>query len=298
MTDSSQRFGAYDPFEDTGDWPFRDAPARPREEPAPAPEQVSEPAFEEPVLESTDPEPVLVVAEEPVAVLDVEDDEGAAEEDFDVEEDEEEEDAEDEEEDDFDEGEEDEEEGEDGGYGDDDEYDDELSEPAAEHAPGGFVIPGDVDVLTGAPHGFRRSVAVVVSRFNGELTTKLLDNALAALREAHVAEDAITVVPVPGAFELPITALALAKTRRYACVVALGCIIRGETPHFDIVAAEAASGLQLAGIETGVPVSFGVLTCDTREQAEARVERGAEAARVALEMADLFSHVRTRAAQQ
>ena len=103
---------------------------------------------------------------------------------------------------------------------------------------------------------------------------------------------------MPGAFELPLAALALAKTRRYACVVALGCVIRGETPHFDVIAGEAASGLQLAAIETGIPVSFGVLTCDTREQAEARVERGADAARAALEMADLFSHVRTRAAQQ
>ncbi len=112
-----------------------------------------------------------------------------------------------------------------------------------------------------------------------------------------MADDAVTVVPVPGAFELPVAALALAKTRRYACVVALGCIIRGETPHFDIIASEAASGLQLAAIETGVPVSFGVLACETLEQAEARVDRGAEAARVALEMADLFSHVRTRAAQ-
>ena len=88
--------------------------------------------------------------------------------------------------------------------------------------------------------------------------------------------------------------MALAKTRRYSCVVALGCVIRGETPHFDFVASEAASGLQLAGIETGVPVSFGLLTCDTAEQAEARVERGAEAARTALEMADAFAQLRTR----
>src|SRR5436190_1440920 len=94
------------------------------------------------------------------------------------------------------------------------------------------------------------------------------------------------------ALELPIAAMALAKTRRYACVIALGCVIRGETPHFDFVASEAASGLQLAGIETGVPVSFGLLTCDTAEQAEARVERGAWAARTALEMADVFAQLR------
>jgi 6,7-dimethyl-8-ribityllumazine synthase len=104
-------------------------------------------------------------------------------------------------------------------------------------------------------------------------------------------------MPVPGAFELPIAAMALAKTRRYSCVVALGCVIRGETPHFDFVAGEAASGLQLAGIETGVPVSFGLLTCDTAEQAEERVERGAWAARTALEMADAFAQLRTAVAR-
>ena len=103
-------------------------------------------------------------------------------------------------------------------------------------------------------------------------------------------------MPVPGAFELPLAAMAFAKTRRYACVVALGCVIRGETPHFDYVAGEAASGLQLAALETGVPVSFGVLTCDTSEQAEARVEKGAEAVRTALEMADLFAQLRTSVA--
>ena len=81
---------------------------------------------------------------------------------------------------------------------------------------------------------------------------------------------AIDVMPVPGAFELPLAAMALAKTRRYACVIALGCVIRGETPHFEYISAEAASGLQLAALETGVPVSFGVLTCETREQAFAR----------------------------
>ena len=90
--------------------------------------------------------------------------------------------------------------------------------------------------------------------------------------------------------------MAFAKTRRYACVVALGCVIRGETPHFDYIAGEAASGLQLAALETGVPVSFGVLTVESAEQAEARVEKGAEAVRTALEMADLFAQLRSSAA--
>ena len=101
---------------------------------------------------------------------------------------------------------------------------------------------------------------------------------------------------VPGAFELPLAATALAKTRRFACIVALGCIIRGDTPHFDYVSSEAASGLQLAALETGVPVSFGVLTLDRVEQAEPRIGKGAEAVRSALEMADLFAHLRAAAA--
>ena len=110
-----------------------------------------------------------------------------------------------------------------------------------------------------------------------------------------VVQDAVTVMPVPGAFELPLAAMALAKTRRYACVVALGCVIRGETPHFEYVAGEAASGLQLAALETGVPVAFGVLTVDVVEQAEARISKGAEAVRTALEMADAFAQLRATA---
>jgi 6,7-dimethyl-8-ribityllumazine synthase len=102
---------------------------------------------------------------------------------------------------------------------------------------------------------------------------------------------------VPGAFELPLAATALAKTRRFACIVALGCVIRGETPHFDYVASEAASGLQLAALETGVPVSFGVLTLDHGTQADARIEKGAEAVRTALEMADVFAHLRAAASR-
>ena len=170
------------------------------------------------------------------------------------------------------------------------------SPPAAEHAAGDIEIPDDVDVLEGEAGPTRRLVAVVVSKFNGEITTKLLESALAELDEVGVPRSQLTIVPVPGAFELPIAAMALAKTRRYLCVIALGCVIRGETPHFDYVASEAASGLQLAGLETGIPVSFGVLTCETKEQAEARVGKGADAVRTALEMADLFSQLRNNAA--
>jgi 6,7-dimethyl-8-ribityllumazine synthase len=170
--------------------------------------------------------------------------------------------------------------------------------PAAEHAAGDIEIPDDVDVLEGEAGPTRRLVAVVVSKFNGEITTKLLESALAELDEVGVPRSQLTIVPVPGAFELPIAAMALAKTRRYLCVIALGCVIRGETPHFDYVASEAASGLQLAALETGIPVSFGVLTCETKEQAEARVDKGADAVRAALEMADLFSQLRQTAGAQ
>ena len=299
--------GRYDPFEDTGDWPFRDAPPK-QEEPRRSDEQPE--AEQRSVFEDTElaaaiddeaPSADAQAYDDPPAALEMhseaeplpelepeaepEETPGAAvaealaveevaeaeivDEDEPAEEPEEEQEAEEAE---------------------------ALPAMPAEHAPGTLTIPPGVDVLAGGPHGFRRNVAVVVSRFNGDITTGLLESALAALRDCNVAEDAITVVPVPGAFELPLSALALAKTRRFACVVALGCIIRGETPHFDLIASEAASGLQLAAIETGIPVAFGVITTETREQAEQRLDRGAEAARTALEMADLFSHVRTRAA--
>jgi 6,7-dimethyl-8-ribityllumazine synthase len=197
------------------------------------------------------------------------------------------------------------------GEDEEEELEEELPLPAAEgdeeelprlrtsedgqHASGELDIPDDVNVLEGSPDGARRGVAIVASRFNGEITNKLLESALAELEEAGVSRAAITVMPVPGAFELPLAAMALAKTRRYACVVALGCVVRGETPHFDFIASEAASGLQLAALETGVPVAFGVLTVDMVEQAEARVSKGAEAVRTALEMADAFAQLRASA---
>jgi 6,7-dimethyl-8-ribityllumazine synthase len=168
-----------------------------------------------------------------------------------------------------------------------------------EHASGELRVPDGVNVVEGSPDGARLSVGVVVARFNGEITSRLLESAIAELEEAGVRRERIDVVKVPGAFELPLGAMALAKTRRYACIVAIGCVIRGQTPHFDYVAGEAASGLQLAGLETGVPVSFGLLTCDTWEQAEARAggnrgNKGAEAARSALEMADVFGRLRAQ----
>jgi 6,7-dimethyl-8-ribityllumazine synthase len=163
------------------------------------------------------------------------------------------------------------------------------------HAPGQLSVPDGYITLKGSSDGARRSVALVVSRFNGEVTNRLLESALDELESAGVTRESVTVMPVPGAFELPLAAMALAKTRRFACVVALGCVIRGETPHFDYVAGEAASGLQLAALETGVPVSFGLLTLDSEDQADDRIGKGAEAVRTALEMADLFAQLRASA---
>ncbi len=175
----------------------------------------------------------------------------------------------------------------------------ESAEPAEEaveeHAPGRFEVPAGYKLLTGSKGGSGKAVGVVVARFNGDITSRLLQRALDELEEAGVEREAVTIVPVPGAFELPIAAMALAKTRKYACIVALGCVIRGETPHFDYIAAEAASGLQLAAIETGVPVAFGVLTTESLEQAEARIDRAGDAVRGALEMAGLFQHLRAAA---
>jgi 6,7-dimethyl-8-ribityllumazine synthase len=162
----------------------------------------------------------------------------------------------------------------------------------AQHAAGGLHFSGDYTVIEGSPSGEGRTVGIVIARFNGEITNRLLTSALDALAEQGVPQDAVTVMPVPGAFELPLAAMAMAKTRRYSCIVALGAVIRGETPHFDYVAGEAASGLQLAALETGVPVAFGLLTTDTVAQAEARIDKGAEAVRTALEMADVFTQVR------
>jgi 6,7-dimethyl-8-ribityllumazine synthase len=170
-------------------------------------------------------------------------------------------------------------------------------EPSLEHAAGDLDIPEGYAVLEGVSDGGRRAVGVVVSRFNGSVTSRLLERALSELDLVGVRREAITIMVVPGAFELPLAATALAKTRHFACIVALGCVIRGDTPHFEYVASEAASGLQLAALETGVPVSFGVLTLERVEQAEPRIEKAAEAVRSALEMADVFSHLRAAAAR-
>jgi 6,7-dimethyl-8-ribityllumazine synthase len=158
----------------------------------------------------------------------------------------------------------------------------------AGHEDGELDVPDDVNLLEGEPRSTRRAVGIVISRANAAVTNRLLDAALAELDRAGVGREHVLVMAVPGAFELPIGAMALAKTRRYACIVALG-----SASDSAFVAAEAASGLQLAGLETGIPVAFGVLT-DADGDAAAE-ERGAAAVRNALEMADLFQQLRATA---
>ena len=142
--------------------------------------------------------------------------------------------------------------------------------------------------------------AVVAARFNEAITKRLLDGALRAFAASGVAESAVDVQWVPGAFELPQAAAYLARTRRYAGVVCVGCVIRGQTPHFDFVAGQAAAGIQRVGLDTGVPTTFGVITALTEAQAWERAggdvgNRGTEAADAALEMARFVETVGRRA---
>ena len=135
--------------------------------------------------------------------------------------------------------------------------------------------------------------AVIVSRFNEEVTGSLRDAALSALKEAGAADSNVQLLSVPGAFEIPQAARAAAESGRFDAVVCLGCIIRGETPHFDYIASAVAHGITDAAGGTGVPMAFGVLTTDTLEQAAARSgpgpdNKGREAAAAAIEMAALY----------
>ena len=146
------------------------------------------------------------------------------------------------------------------------------------------------------PSARERRVAIVAARFNEFIVASLLKGARAAWHERGGAAQDLTVVRVPGAFELPVVARKLASSGGYDAVVALGCVIRGDTPHFDYVAGEAARGLQLAGLETGVPVIFGVLTVESLEQALERAattagNKGGEAMESALEMAAVMARL-------
>ncbi len=139
--------------------------------------------------------------------------------------------------------------------------------------------------------GFR--FAVIASRWNSFLTEKLVEGALDALERLGAEEKGVEIFKVPGSFELPLTALKVAESGRFDAVICIGVVIRGETPHFDYVAGEAAKGTAHASIETGVPVLFGVVTADTLEQAINRAgvksgNKGFEAAMSAVEIVNLY----------
>ena len=141
-----------------------------------------------------------------------------------------------------------------------------------------------------------RKVAIIAAKFNDFIVAGLLKGASAAWLEHGGAAEDLLIARVPGAFELPVAARRLALSGRYDAVVALGCVIRGDTPHFEYVSGECARGLQLASLETGVPVIFGVLTVNTVEQALERAattgdNKGAEAMAAALEMASLMARL-------
>jgi 6,7-dimethyl-8-ribityllumazine synthase len=151
-------------------------------------------------------------------------------------------------------------------------------------------------VLEGEVVARGRKVAVVAARFNDFIVTSLLKGATAAWLERGGPAEDLLIARVPGAFELPVAARRLALSGRYDAVVALGCVIRGDTPHFEYVSGECARGLQLASLETGVPIIFGVLTVETVEQALERAattagNKGGEAMAAALEMASLMARL-------
>ena len=137
----------------------------------------------------------------------------------------------------------------------------------------------------------QRRVAIVVSRFHETITSKLLEGAREALRRGGIADANVEVISVPGAFELPVVAEAAAASERYDAIIALGCVIRGETPHFEYVAGEAARGLGNVALAHRIAVGFGVLTTETEAQALARVDKGAEAVQAALETAAVLERL-------
>jgi 6,7-dimethyl-8-ribityllumazine synthase len=141
-------------------------------------------------------------------------------------------------------------------------------------------------------------VAIVAARYNEQIVEQLVEGAVSAWRAAEGADDAVRIERVPGAFELPLAAQLLARTGRYDAIVALGCVIRGDTAHFDFVAGECARGLQHVMLATAVPVAFGVLTTENAQQAQERSapgvqNKGAEAIHTAIAMAQVVRHAQT-----
>jgi 6,7-dimethyl-8-ribityllumazine synthase len=154
-------------------------------------------------------------------------------------------------------------------------------------------------IIEGVISGRGRKFGIVVSRTNEFVTRRLLDGAVDALQRHEVAEGDLTVVYCPGSFEIPVVAKKLVSSAKLDGVICLGAVIRGDTPHFQYLAAEVAKGVAAVALETGIPVVFGVLTTDTLEQAVERAgskagNKGREAALAALEMADLYAKLKGR----
>lgn len=151
--------------------------------------------------------------------------------------------------------------------------------------------------LEGEPNGKGVRVAIAISRFNETLTLRLLEGSLMAMQEHHIEDDNLTIAWVPGAFELPVMASTLAKSGNYDAIVCLGVVIKGETAHFDHISAQAAAGIEAVSRETGIPVSFGVQTTYTVQQAMDRSggemgNRGYDVTVAALTMVDALKKAR------
>lgn len=154
-----------------------------------------------------------------------------------------------------------------------------------------------MNVIEGKLDGSGLTVAIIVSRFNEFISNKLLDGALDCLRRNNTEDKNISVVWVPGSFEIPSTAKILAESKEYDTVICLGAIIRGATPHFDYISAEVTKGVAQIGLNTNIPVVFGVLTTDTIEQAIERAgtksgNKGFDAALSAIEMTNLYRQIK------
>jgi 6,7-dimethyl-8-ribityllumazine synthase len=154
-----------------------------------------------------------------------------------------------------------------------------------------------VKIYEGNLEGGRERFGIVVSKFNADVTDRLLEGALGALRSHGVREENIEIARVPGAFEIPLTAKRLAQSGAFHAIICLGAVIRGETPHFEYISEAVSQGIARVILETGVPISFGVLTTETVEQAvhradSGRYDRGGDAAKTALEMVGLLRNMK------
>ncbi|AWN17891.1 6,7-dimethyl-8-ribityllumazine synthase [Salinisphaera sp. LB1] len=154
-----------------------------------------------------------------------------------------------------------------------------------------------MQTIQGEFDGERVKIAIVSTRWNDDIVDRLLEGAIDVLTDCGVDDDDVIVVKVPGAFELPLAVDRLADSGKYDGIIALGAVIRGDTPHFDYVAGECAKGLSATALEYGIPVGFGVITADNAEQADARAQpdedhnKGAEAASAVIEMVNVLRQI-------